>query len=232
MPFRVAVGRSFSYELTVTGDRVWRGRGESLTPSSPKPFISVPLILANAFGGKTRWDGLEVPYVSNPAGKGFSIEAKAALDLPLPNLENPESPMRQWSNTPDPVGVGVRPSAFGPHLRESVIFGDDGVLKELKPTFFNHAFPRMVVPKVAPGETVTITGGSPDGPVQLVMPDAPLLMDLSIGRTRLERPLAIDQVGIELERRRAFVTYRYPFRYTIAPREVRSCRLRLARGSA
>lgn len=226
MPFSVTVGTAFSYELMVTGDRVWTGRGEALSPSAPRPFVSMPLTLAHAFGGKGNWDGLDIPYGDNPDGKGYRLDAKAALDGPLPNLEDPAAPIRKWNDTPQPVGVGVRPLAFGPHLRQAVVFRDDGVMQELKPTYFNHAFPRLVVPKVAPGDVVTITGGSPDGPVRLVLPPLSLLMDLSIGPAKLERLLAIDQIGVELEQRRAFVTYRYPFRYTLVPRERRACTLR------
>jgi hypothetical protein len=225
-PFGVTVGVTFRYELMVVGDRAWTGRGEALSPSSPRPFVSMPLTLAQAFGGKGNWDGLEIPYGDNPDGKGYRLDAKAALDAPLPNLEDPAAPIRRWNDTPEPVGVGVRPLAFGPHLRQAVVFRDDGVMQELKPTYFNHAFPRLVVPKVEPGDVVTITGGSPDGPVRLVMPPRSLLMDLSIGPARLERPLAIDQIGVELEQRRAFITYRYPFRYTLVPRERRTCTLR------
>lgn len=229
MPFRVTLGSRFRYELTVVGDRVWTGRGDALRPSAPQPFTRMPLTLAHAFGGKDTWDGLEVPFADNPDGKGYRLDATAALDRPLPNLEDPGAPIRRWDDRPEPVGVGVRPQAFGPHLRSSMTFEDNGVLRELKPLFFNHAFPKLVSPQVEPGEVLTIEGGSPDGPLRLVLPPLPLMIDLSIGRTRLERTLAIDQIGVELDQGRAFITYRYPFRYTLVPRELRSCALRMGK---
>lgn len=227
MPFQVTVGDTFHHELTVVGDRTWIGRGDDLKPSAPSPFVSMPLTLARAFGGKAFWDGLEVPFPDNPVGKGYSLDAAGAVGRALPNLEDPAVPIRRWSDAPEPVGVAVRPQAFGPHLRASVAFRDDGVMRVLRPRFFNHAFPGLIAPKVEPGELVTIRGGAPDGPIRLVLPPPPLSMDLSIGATRLARPLAIDQIGVELEQRRAFVTYRRAFRYTLVPRQRRSCVLRL-----
>jgi hypothetical protein len=51
-------------------------------------------------------------------------------------------------------------------------------------------------------------------------------MHLRVGQSELVRPLAIDQIGIEPEKNRVFITYRFPFRYTLQPREPRSCVLR------
>ena len=64
-----------------------------------------------------------------------------AAGTPLPNLEDPDRLVRVWSDTPNPVGVGIRPSAFGPHLRATAVFDDSGILRELTPRFFNAGFP-------------------------------------------------------------------------------------------
>jgi hypothetical protein len=183
----------------------------------------MPLTLSQAFGGKYTWDGLEVPYSNNPDGKGFARDAADALDKPLPNLEDPDHLIRSFKDTPDPVGVGVRPMSFGPHLTETVKFDEKGILRELSPRFFNAAFPKMIAERVEPGDLVTLEGVSPDGPIRFTIPPLPLAVDLRVGGTRLVRPLTVDQIGIETEERRAFISYRYPFRYTLLPRQTRFC---------
>jgi hypothetical protein len=99
------------------------------------------------------------------------------------------------------------------------------MLTKMHPTFFNAAFPGMVAPSVEPGDRIAIAGVSPNGLVSVEMPPLPLKMRLTIGSTVAERPLRIDQVGIQVEKKRAFITYRYPFRYEMHRREARSCEL-------
>lgn len=223
---RVTVGRTLDAKIFVFGDRVWEGRGRLLTASAPRPFTSMPLDLAHAYGGRFVWDGLEVTYPSNPLGKGFVRDAEDAAGKPLPNLEDPDRLMRAWNDTPDPVGVAVRPAAFEPHFRATVTFDDKGVLRKLSPRFFNAAFPNMIAERVEPGDLVTLDGVSPDGPLRFVIPPPPLSVNLGIGGARMLRDLAVDQIGIETEERRVFISYRFPFRYTIAPRQTRFCVLR------
>ena len=134
--------------------------------------------------------------------------------------------MRAWSDSPDPVGVGVRPISFDPHFRTTVTFDDKGILRKLSPRFFNAAFPGMIADTVAPGDLVTIEGVSPDGPLRFVIPPPPLSVDLGIGGARIVRELPVDQIGVETEERRVFIAYRFPFRYTIVPRQTRFCVLR------
>lgn len=223
---RVTVGQALDTKIFVFGDRVWQGRGRLLTASVPRPFTSMPLDLAHAYGGRFVWDGLDVAYPSNPLGKGFVRDAEDAAGKSLPNLEDPDRLIRAWNDTPDPVGVAVRPASFEPHFRATVTFDDKGILRKLSPRFFNAAFPNMIAEQVAPGDPVTLDGVSPDGPLRFVVPPPPLTVDLGIGGARVIRDLAVDQIGVEAEERRVFISYRFPFRYTITPRQTRFCVLR------
>ena len=51
--------------------------------------------------------------------------------------------------------------------------------------------------------------------------DVPLAARIEIGSRVVERPLVIDQIGIEADARRLFLGLRFPFRYVVHPREVR-----------
>ena len=85
----VEVG-DFRYRVIVHGNRVWERRGRALVPGPAEPFREVALTPANAYGGKGSWDGLDVPFVDNPDGKGFYLDEESAEGQPLPNIEDPE----------------------------------------------------------------------------------------------------------------------------------------------
>lgn len=220
------VGDSFRRRLLVFGDRVWKGRTKDLLPGEPAAFVEMPLDLAHAFGGKDDWDGLAVPFPDNPEGKGYYIDKENAAGKPLPNIEDPDHPIRRWDDRPEPVGVRPVSLFFGPRLQRGAVFDEKtGEMEELRPEFFNAAFPGMIAPRLVPGERVTLRGVSASGPVGFVIPDTKLLVRLAFGDEVVERPLAIDQVGIEPDARRVFIAYRYPFRYRLIPLQRRTCEL-------
>lgn len=222
----VEIGDKFRAGLSVYGDRVWEKRG-GLQPTPPKPFTEIPLTLARAFGGKDVWDELEVAFPDNPEGRGFYVEAANAIGKPLPNLEDPAKPIAQWTDRPDPVGTAVPPATFGPRVRKTVGFDEKtGVLNRLDAAFFNHAFPAMIAPKtVAPGDRVKVTGVRAEGPLEFRLPKTSLEVRLRFGDRELSVPPAIDQIGIESDLNRVFVTYRHPFRYRLVPLQKRACEL-------
>lgn len=219
----------FRYTLLIFGERVWQN-GSALTPTAPRSFVNLPLTLAHAFGGRRPWDGIEVAFTDNPDGKGYYLSKEDAVGGRLPNIEDPRFLVRRWSDAPAPAGVGLPPPTFGPRVREALVIDRGGQLKELKPSFFNAAFPAMVAPAARPGETLRLEGVDPDGPVDIVIPPSPFRTTLSFGSSTLDRVPAIDQIGVQVEKRRVFISYRYPFRYFINRHEPRACRLTLDRG--
>ena len=227
---KIACG-NFRHTLIVFGDRAWLPGGNEPAISATAPFSAMPLSLANAYGGKRPWDGIEVAFPDNPAGKGFFLSKEDAIGGRLPNIEDPRVPIRRWNDAPAPVGVGVAPPGFGPRLRESLVFSDKGNLAELKPTFFNIAFPAMIAPAVRPGDAVRIEGVQPDGPLEFVIPPLPFKLTLRFGLSTLERFPPIDQIGVQVAKRRVFISYRHPFRYYLNKFEIRGCRLALAGAS-
>lgn len=225
---RVGLG-SFTTGVDVYGERVWSaGFGREPTPTPPVPFVERELSLANAYGGKQEWDGLEVPFVSNPTGKGFYSDAKRAIEQPLPNLEDPKHPIQKWKDQPDPVGTGLCPRAFGPRLQRSIDHDERGRITRIKPLFFNDAFPDFVAPGVAPGDRFVAAGVHPDGPIEFAVPAPPLAARIVIGSADVVRPLAIDQIGLLPDHGQVFITYRFPFRYAVIRMQPRACELRWA----
>jgi hypothetical protein len=225
LPVTIEVGDTFCRRILVVGDRVWEKKIGNVFPSVPKPFKAIPLTLTNAFGGKSFWDGLDIPFPDNPEGKGFYLEEKEAVGKPLPNLEDPENPVRKWEDRPEPVGVTPCPMQSGLRVRNGVRFNAEGYLQELRSVYFNAAFPKMIVPQAKAGDRVKIDGVCEEGSLSFQLPDAELFIRLQFDREVIEAPLAIDQIGVEADKRRIFLAYRYPFRYVLHPMQKRSCEL-------
>lgn len=225
MTVSVRVGESFRRDALVVGPRTWERSAGVLTPRSPRPIAGLPLTLAYAYGGKCPWDGLLVPWPHNPEGMGFYVEEAQAEGQPLPMLEDPAAPIRRWDDRPPPVGFGVCSLQSGPRLESAVVLGDDGRVKEITPRMFNWAHPAMVAAAVPPGSRVTLLGMTPGGRLDFDLPARLPTATLRLGDACHERPLEIDQLGIDVEKLEVFVSYRFPFRYRFVPEQQRSVTL-------
>jgi hypothetical protein len=222
----VEAGKEFKYSVAVFGDRVWTKAADgSVVPGAPKPFTEMPLTMANAYGGADEWDELPVPYPANPGGKGYALSADSALGKPLPNVENPKALIRKFGEHPEAVGVASPPYPYVARVPRTVEHYPNGVMKKLDPKFFNAAFPDMVVPKLTVGDRIKITGMTADRPIGFEIPPADVRMRLQLGDKIHEVIPPVDQVGVEVDRSRVFVTYRHAFRYKVVLYVKRRCEL-------
>ncbi|HVZ86849.1 MAG TPA: DUF2169 domain-containing protein [Polyangia bacterium] len=225
MTLSIEVG-TFRRDILVLGDRAWIPRVKGVAMTDPQPFVTMPLTMDRAYGGKSEWDGLEVPFADNPNGRGFCLELEQAIGQRLPNLENPLARIARWDDRPAPVGVGICSQAHSGRLAAGVTFGKGGAMKKIHPRLFNAAFPEMVVVGgVQPGAAVRLTGFKPDGPITFVVPEVPVVFRLTLGTQATVRTPQIDQIGIEADKQRVFITYRYPFRYVLYARQRRTAEL-------
>jgi hypothetical protein len=222
------------------GPRVWRKAASgALVPTEPVPFTSLPIGLDAAFGGAAVIDGQRAPYPLNPLGKGFYGDEPSALHQPLPDLEDPAARIKRWDDRPDPVGFGLCQYPHPLRLRESMLLNGRPATEESAPRgpgkprvgiqpshrMFNRAFPRLIAPSVTPGDVVTVTGFSGDGPLSFRIPATSLLVRLELGEKIVERTPAIEAVGVDVPARKVFLGYRYPFRYVFVPHQRRVCTL-------
>jgi hypothetical protein len=224
---RLEVG-TFSRRVVAVGDRVWRKSLGNLIPSDARPFESMPLTLAGAFGGSTFWDGLELKHPENPAGKGFYGTLQEAVDKPLPNIEEADMLVRKWDDRPTPAGLTFCPMTSALRLSAAFQLDENNIPVGISRRLFNAAFPRMITPAVSPGEPVRLQGVSPSGPLAWSIPQVRPTVRLRFDEERIEQPLQIDQVGFEPEKKRMFVSYRFVFRYVIHPGQLRECALVMA----
>lgn len=86
--------------LTVFGDRWWEGGRIGSTATDPVPFQAMDLRYENAFGG--------VGFEPNPTGKGYSrVPSEWGYEVwPLPNVEDPASPVDSPNAIRSPAGFG------------------------------------------------------------------------------------------------------------------------------
>lgn len=215
----------FSRRAVVTGDRVWRRSGSSVTPSAPARFTTIPLRLDRAFGGQVTWDGLALKHPDNAEGRGYHASADEAIGNPLPNIEEVDMPLREWSDRPTPAGFTFCPMQSHVRLQNAIKLDSDGRPIAITPHFFNAAFPRMIAPAVSPGAPVGLTGLAADGPLTFSIPATPARVRLCFDDETAEYPLKIEQVGFEVEKHRMFISYRFGFRYGIVTGQLRSCEL-------
>jgi hypothetical protein len=90
--------------VRVFGDRRWTALGAS----APEAFAKMPVVYERAFGGVDphsneperdwSWD--------NPVGVGFGANNRSS-GIALPNIEDPDRPIRSTSDRPAPAGFGV-----------------------------------------------------------------------------------------------------------------------------
>jgi hypothetical protein len=218
--------KPFLRRAVVSGKRVWiRRDGVHLVPSAAAAFVEMPLTVANAFGGRSEWDGLDVPWMENPEGTGFVMFEREAEGAPLPHLEEPDAPMKAWEDRPPVCGFGFCPMTSPARFRNGYVISEDFEITDWRPAIFNTAYPPMIAPEARPGDVLRVTGVLHDGPLELLVPPAPATLRLQFGDKIVERTPYVDQIGVEVDARRVFVTYRFPFRYTVRPRELRRATL-------
>ncbi len=166
----------------VTGDRYWVKTFTGIEATAPEPFESMPLTFERAFGG---WDrSLPDPTCHgfekrNPVGAGFRLKNGRFEDgIKLPNVEHPSQPLREYGDTPAPVGFGF----IAPHWQPRAAFAgtyDQVWQRERMPLlpldfdrrFFNAAAPGLIGQGYLQGnEPVWIENVSPHGVLSFNLP--------------------------------------------------------------
>ena len=218
---------AFSRKLQVTGRRVWQSHSDegTLEVSAPEPFANMPLTLEHAYGGILAWDGLHLNHPDNPNGVGFYASREEALGKALPNIEEADQCVQRWEDRPLTAGVGFCAMNTQQRLAGALTLDDNGLPKRIERRWLNAAYPRMIAAGVRPEELVRMVGLNALGPLEWRLPSMLPRAVLIFGKERIEVPLHIDQLGLEVDARRMFVSYRHAFRYVLYPEQHRSCEL-------
>jgi len=205
----------FRSVLRIIGNRYWVKVLGKYRISDPKPFDRMPVTYENAFGGKdTTQEGHEIPFVLNPAGKGYIYPgSKPKVEgVPLPNVENPEHRIKKWKDAPDPVGFAWYRMEWG--LR--AINGVEVIPMQpprILPRLFNGAHPSLVLSSYPAGKTLKVTGMTPSGTFACTVPELPLRVLTRTGDREQELPFSPDTLCVLPEKGRLYVAGRAMFPY-------------------
>lgn len=231
--------------VRVIGNRVWNKSLGFISMSRPEPFESIPLLYERAFGG---WDRSEPDpnrhtfEPRNPVGVGFRSSPHAfEEELPLPNLEAPDQPLKHFGQRVAPAGFGF----LSPHWQPRAAYAgtyDKAWDKSRKPLlpkdfdrrFFNAASPDLVIPGYLRGdEPVVIQNASPRGALSFSLPGqaAPTVTVELTGAADANPEMKLDTVILDTDTDQVLLLWRGLVPLSESLHEVRSIRATAA-GSA
>jgi len=229
----IKVGQKFLRKILVIGDRVWEGDRDHLKPSRIQPFLKMPLSYQRAYGGRCLGEAGLMAFPGNSEGRGFYLTPEQALGKPLPNLEDPDHPIRSWKDQPNPVGTAPYPASGSLRLVNSIELTKDPLkeevrspsdirIKRIKPEFFNNAHPSMIIYEpLHPGDIIEISNLTPEGPFRFFLPDLSMHAHVQLENRHFLFPAHLESIVILGDERRVFFTSRVAFRYRIIPLERR-----------
>lgn len=203
----------------VVGDRVWRRGIAGLTPSSPEPFLSMPVTYSRAFGG-TRCDGRSYDaYAANPIGRGYA-DASGGTDFvgqPLPNIEAPGAPIDSVRDDHEAVSFGPVGRSWGSRIGYGGTYDQhwkDEIFPLLPPDFderfFQCALPAQQIPYPEGGEPVLFYQLHATRPrIQFALPAMSLPM-VVLDRERQVHKLrpVVDTLSFDVDAERFSVVWR------------------------
>lgn len=209
--------------VRVFGDREWRPGfwffPARMTP--PAPFESIPLVYERAFGGGHGPEGKkkEVLFETrNPVGRGFAgrRRGKKLKGLPLPNLEDPNHPIRRPKDRPAPAGFGYVAPSWEPRRSYAGTYDDAWIKgrapylpKDFNPRFFNAAHPDLVFPKhLAGGERVEVINALRDGALKFRLPKCDVRARVRVAGAEEVPRLNLETVLIEPDENRLSLVWR------------------------
>ncbi|NNF08170.1 MAG: DUF2169 domain-containing protein [Candidatus Eisenbacteria bacterium] len=198
--------------LRVVGDRHWETPLGRLAArmSKPKPFLSMPITYRHAYGGMDASDKEGIArFGPNPIGRGYTSGGKGLGNLPLPNIELPDSPIKGWKDRRAPAGFGPVGRTWDPRSRSGGTL-DEKWQDELAPelpadfseTYYNGAPSNQQLKDYLKGdERIRVENMHPYVPVlETRLPSQRVRVLVGDGSGTLsEQPVNLDTLWINME---------------------------------
>lgn len=216
MDVSLTVGRCHK-PVRVSGERLWMSGMMGLSPSPPLPFETMPLVYERGFGGTARdEEGRETSEARNPVGRGFFCSRKQARDQPLPNIEEPQALVNEWSDRPPPAGFGPVARGWQPRLGYAGTYDAAWIEKRapLWPEDFDSRFFQAATPGLNTGsylqggERVLLEGLHHDGSISFEIPRYRLLVKSSFTERQEQRVMNLDALLLEPDEGSFTLTWR------------------------
>lgn len=224
-------------QVSVVGDRAWFKSLGQVSASKPRPFEKIPLRWERAFGG---WDRSHADparhqcEARNPVGRGMRASKNFEEGLRLPNLEDPQQPLRKFGESVAPAGFGFVSPHWQPRAALAGTY-DERWQKQRAPLLpqdfdrrhLNAAAPGLVAPGYLRGdEPVVAAGVLPQGTLRFVLPGVPPPQVEVVFRGAWKPlPTNLDTVIIEADERRVLLLWRGCLPLATGPLDVSSIRV-------
>ena len=208
--------------VRVFGDRRWiRSLGAPIM-TRPQPFERVPLLYERAYGSWDRSDPDPEKHSCeprNPVGLGYRSRGTVPEEgVPVPNLEDPRSPIKSPGDRPHPAAFGFVAPSWQPRLRWAGTYDErwSEARMPLLPSdfdrrFFSSAHPDLVAPRGLEGdEPVLVSGASPTGRLAFRLPGLPPPQCVIARSNRPDASIAmrLDTFVVDAPRAKTFMTWR------------------------
>jgi len=200
--------------LLVTGDRAWADG----KPTNPVPFTTMPLVWERAFGGSHRSGDRVLAEQRNPVGCGFAGERTAdeMQRQPLPNAEDPTTPLQQHGQLATPSCFAPIAAAWLPRRAYAGTYDENWQRSRAPylPDDFDARFLQCASGELCfdrylqGGEPVEISGVSADGPIAFAVPTSPLSVAVSVAGSMQYPTANLETLLIEPDENRACLTWR------------------------
>ena len=212
--------------VRVTGDRTWERSLGGFRPSAPGRFTKLPLRYEYAFGGSARQAGsLRLPHADNPDGRGYVLLKEDVEGTPLPNIEEPDQPIRAWTDQPPAAGLA-------PLSRRSMLRAQRGIEADLKKmtsridsSAFCFSHPKMSLPSYPAAARLTLEGASVRPRWRLRLPEFRYWITVELGDRLYRLPLTPDTVYLMPDEDKVTVVARRTFIYQFLPARMRTVRV-------
>jgi len=201
--------------IRVLGDRVWQSDG---SPSAPEPFEAMPLVWERAFGGVHPLEDRILAEERNPIGVGFAGKrsVQELTGQPVPNLESPGEPLERQGQTLTPVCFAPTAPQWLPRRAFAGTYDEVWQRKRAPylPTDFDPRFLQCAAPELTfdryllGGETIEVTGASPEGPIAFALPAAHLRVEVKVAGSIEHPPVNLETILLEPDENRVALTWR------------------------
>jgi len=193
-----------SKTVRVFGDRVWKN-GQI---TKPEPFQTMPMVYEKAYGGTHTVDGQILSQEDrNPVGCGFTGERPESEinGMPLPNLENPASLIRQYNDRPVPGCFALSAPNWQPRLNYAGTYDEQWQQQRAPflPTdfdsrFFNMAHEDLIYPGfLRGGEEVQITNMHPGGDLHFILPSINFVSSILLDKQTISTGFNLETLILE-----------------------------------
>jgi hypothetical protein len=215
-------------EVRVHGNRVWTRRFGRLAASDAQPFVSMPVTYERAFGGRApARDEAEVAYPANPVGIGYYLSTPDD-GSPLPNVEDPQHPIRRWKDRPAPAGMGPIDHGWPPRLAFAGTYDDEWKKHQaplwpadVNARFFSCAPPGLYSETpLRGGEPVVVENMTPEGTWTFTLPRFVIYVRTILRGRPQDNRAQLDRVLLLPGDRRVVLTWRAVARCGDSPRVV------------